>query len=272
MSKRFRILTVALLLVASAGLATPALGQSPGLVSATPQQKDAWGEDIVRYCAAEIQASIRADVSGNEKQRLAEHLDDLAVDDLGFPKSYEALETFMATANEKRAYYAETAKNPKRAKYLPDIRDEMIRDEARACMAGRALTLISASRETVTIWNKSPDAVDVWLNITTLGCVATPSAPCNVPTPTAPQHITDAVGGGIQAIVRDQTNNIVDVWLNNALRMCSPKAGEFCNVSVPTGASASIIGEVGGTVKYGPFRFEPAGDAARTIILHGPGQ
>lgn len=272
MSKRFRILTVALLLVASAGLATPTLAQSPALVSATPQQKDAWGEDIVRYCAAEIQASVRADVSGDEKQRLSEHLDKLAVDDLGLPKTYKALETFMATANEKRAYYAETAKNPKRAKYLPDIRDEMIRDEARACMAGRALTLISANRETVTVWNKSPDTVDVWLNIKSLGCVATPSSPCTVPTPTAPQHITDAVGGGINAIVRDQTNNIVDVWLNNAVRICSAKAGEFCNVSVPAGASASIIGEVGSAVAHGPYTFDPVGDATQTIVLTRPGQ
>jgi hypothetical protein len=220
MSHQFKTF-VAVAFAAMTMLAAPASAQQAGMKSATPQQKDAWGEDIVRYCAAQIQTFNREEAKrfNEARQHIADVLEDALVDNWGAPKSYGTLEVYLRNAATARKNHAENVKNGASAAALAEGRWKMAKYDANACIASRAMYLLSGARETVTVWNKSPDTVDV--------------------------------------------------WLNNAIGVCTAKPGQYCNVAVPIWAPADIVGGVGGVVKYGPHKFDPVGDGARTIVLGG---
>lgn len=191
--------TIAARLIAIALATQPASAQAPAIKSATPQQKDAWGEDMVRYCAAEIQAAVRANSVGNEARNIADHLASVVNDDWGAPESLSSLEVHILNAANQRASYEEARKDPKLAKLLPSLRDEVAKYDARACIASRAIQLISGAREIVTVWNRSPDTIDVWLNNTLAACTLAPGRSCDVSVPTgAAANVIGSVGGAVR--------------------------------------------------------------------------
>ncbi len=200
MSHQFKTF-VAVAFAAMTILAAPASAQQAGVKSATPQQKDAWGEDIVRYCAAQIQTFNREEAKrfNEARQHIGEVLEDALVDNWGAPKSYGTLEVYLRNAATMRKNYAQSVKNGASAAALADDRWKMAKYDANACIAGRAMYLLGGARETVTVWNKSPDTVSLWLNNAALVCTAKPGQFCNVSVPTgAPANIIGEVGGAVK--------------------------------------------------------------------------
>lgn len=179
-------------------LAGPASAQGPAMVSATPQQKDAWGEDIVRYCAAQIQTYNREDAKrfDDAPKVIAQALEAALYDEGRVPKSYAMLEIAQRSAAVMRQDYEQQVKNHASAASLAIYRRRMAEYDAGACIASRAMYLLAGAREAVTVWNKSPDTVDVWLNSTVPVCTAKPNQYCNVSVPTgAPTNIVGGVSG-----------------------------------------------------------------------------
>ncbi|MFT3725241.1 MAG: hypothetical protein QM773_16850 [Hyphomonadaceae bacterium] len=192
MLRSLRAFCTGLLIVA---FSAPALAQAPSLVSATPQQKDAWGEDIVRYCAAEIQASVSADPFGRESHDIADVLTSVMTDEWNRPKTFSSLEVKILNAASMRKAFEDARKDPKQAKSLPSLKGQVVQYDAYACIASRAMYLLGGARETVTVWNKSPDTVDVVLNNAFNICTVKPGESCNLPVPTgAPANIIGVVG------------------------------------------------------------------------------
>lgn len=195
MLKLIRLLQAALLVIACVASASVVWAQGGVLKSGTPQQKDAWGEDIVRYCAAEIQASVAADAFGREARYIAEALDSAMLDEPRRLKTLSSLEVSIRNAANARKAYEDARKDPKQARSLAYLKYEVTTANARACIASRAIHLLSGARETVTVWNKSADTVDVVLNNSFNICTVRPGAFCNLPVPTgAPANIVGVVG------------------------------------------------------------------------------
>lgn len=147
MRHRFRnVMAIALTL--SASLVGPLSAQQSALSSATPQQKDAWGEDIVRYCAAEIQAYKRAEPKGFNKvsEDVATALKAALSEKWGVLHPVVGMEYTMRNAATIRKEYERRVKEGASASSLASYRWQMAEHDARACIAGRAMHLLTGDR------------------------------------------------------------------------------------------------------------------------------